>query len=106
MKIKRLQAIPVLIALAFTLCAAAQSRPQSKDPYLHPWWKNAVIYEIYPRSFQDSNGDGIGDLPGITSLLGYLQALGIDAIWLSPIYPSPQVDFGYDIEGGHAETLS
>lgn len=62
-----------------------------------PWWKHAVIYEIYPRSFQDSNGDGIGDLNGITQRLDYLKSLGIDAIWLSPIYPSPQVDFGYDI---------
>jgi len=62
-----------------------------------PWWKHAVIYEIYPRSFQDSNGDGIGDLNGITERLDYLHDLGIDAIWLSPIYPSPQVDFGYDI---------
>src|SRR5271165_3010453 len=61
------------------------------------WWKDAVIYEVYPRSFQDSNGDGIGDLNGITERLDYLQALGVDAIWLSPIYPSPQVDFGYDI---------
>lgn len=61
------------------------------------WWRHAVIYEIYPRSFQDSNGDGIGDLKGITARLDYLQSLGIDAIWLSPIYPSPQVDFGYDI---------
>ncbi len=61
------------------------------------WWKRAVIYEVYPRSFQDSNGDGIGDLNGITKRLDYLQALGVDAIWLSPIYPSPQVDFGYDI---------
>ncbi len=61
------------------------------------WWKNAVFYEIYPRSFQDSNGDGIGDLNGITSRLDYLKSLGVDAIWLTPIYPSPQVDFGYDI---------
>jgi alpha-glucosidase len=61
------------------------------------WWKGAVVYEIYPRSFQDSNGDGIGDLNGITSRLDYLKTLGVDAIWLSPIYPSPQVDFGYDI---------
>jgi alpha-glucosidase len=61
------------------------------------WWKHAVIYEIYPRSFQDSNGDGVGDLNGITERLGYLQALGVDAIWISPMYPSPQVDFGYDI---------
>src|SRR6202451_893555 len=62
-----------------------------------PWWKHALIYEIYPRSFQDSDGDGIGDLNGITQRLDYLQSLGVDAIWLSPIYPSPQVDFGYDI---------
>jgi alpha-glucosidase len=61
------------------------------------WWKNAVIYEIYPRSFQDSNGDGVGDLNGVTERLGYLQKLGVDAIWLTPVYPSPQVDFGYDI---------
>ena len=62
-----------------------------------PWWKNAVIYQIYPKSFQDSNGDGIGDLPGIMSHLDYLQKLGIDAIWLSPIYKSPGIDNGYDI---------
>jgi alpha-glucosidase len=62
-----------------------------------PWWKHAVVYEIYPRSFQDSNGDGIGDLNGITARLGYLEKLGIDAIWIAPMYPSPQVDFGYDI---------
>jgi alpha-glucosidase len=62
-----------------------------------PWWRGAVIYEIYPRSFQDSNGDGVGDLNGITTRLDYLQALGVDAIWITPFYPSPQVDFGYDI---------
>jgi alpha-glucosidase len=61
------------------------------------WWKHAVIYEIYPRSFQDANGDGIGDLNGITSRIDYLKELGVNAIWLTPIYPSPQVDFGYDI---------
>ncbi|MGB6690646.1 MAG: alpha-glucosidase [Terracidiphilus sp.] len=61
------------------------------------WWKNAVFYEIYPRSFQDTNGDGIGDLNGITEHLDYLQKLGVDAIWLTPCYPSPQADFGYDI---------
>src|SRR6202049_2335529 len=61
------------------------------------WWKHAVIYEIYPRSFQDSNGDGVGDLNGITRRLDYLQSLGVDAIWIAPMYPSPQVDFGYDI---------
>ena len=62
------------------------------------WWQKGVIYQIYPRSFQDSNGDGIGDLPGITQRLDYLSdALGIDAIWISPIYPSPMHDFGYDV---------
>jgi alpha-glucosidase len=61
------------------------------------WWKHAVVYEIYPRSFQDSNGDGIGDLNGIDHRLDYLQHLGINAIWIAPMYPSPQVDFGYDI---------
>jgi alpha-glucosidase len=62
-----------------------------------PWWRDAVIYQIYPRSFADSDGDGIGDLPGITSRLGYVAGLGADAIWLSPFYPSPQADSGYDI---------
>jgi alpha-glucosidase len=61
------------------------------------WWKHAVIYEIYPRSFQDTNGDGVGDLNGIASRLDYLRDLGVDAIWIAPMYPSPQVDFGYDI---------
>ena len=61
------------------------------------WWQKAVFYQIYPRSFCDSNGDGIGDLQGIVSRLDYLQDLGVDAIWLSPHYPSPQVDFGYDV---------
>lgn len=63
----------------------------------NPWWANAVVYQIYPRSFQDGNGDGYGDLKGITSRLGYLADLGIDAIWLSPVYRSPQDDNGYDI---------
>ena len=61
------------------------------------WWQSAVIYEIYPRSFQDSNADGIGDLDGILQRLDYLVQLGVDAIWISPIYPSPMADFGYDV---------
>ena len=61
------------------------------------WWENAVIYQIYPRSFQDSNDDGIGDLKGITSRLNYLSELGVDAIWISPFFKSPQKDFGYDV---------
>ena len=63
----------------------------------HAWWKEAVIYQIYPRSFQDSNGDGIGDLNGVTMRLDYLKKLGIDVIWLSPVYKSPNDDNGYDI---------
>ena len=61
------------------------------------WWKHGVIYQVYPRSFLDTNGDGIGDLEGITRRLDYLAWLGVDAIWISPIYPSPMADFGYDI---------
>ena len=69
---------------------AAQWRP-------HNWWKTAVVYQIYPRSFADSNGDGTGDIPGITSKLDYLSELGVDVVWLSPIYSSPMDDNGYDI---------
>lgn len=62
-----------------------------------PWWKGAAIYEIYPRSFADTNGDGIGDLPGVTKHLNYVASLGVDAIWLSPFFTSPMRDFGYDV---------
>ena len=61
------------------------------------WWRDAVVYQVYPRSFADSDGDGIGDLPGATARLGHLAALGVDAVWLSPFYPSPQHDAGYDV---------
>jgi alpha-glucosidase len=80
--------------------APAQAKVEAKSVTRsdeRDWWKNAVIYEIYPRSFQDTNGDGIGDLKGIIERLDYLHDLGVDAIWLTPVYPSPQVDFGYDI---------
>jgi alpha-glucosidase len=63
----------------------------------HPWWQRGVIYQVYPLSFQDSDGDGFGDLPGLLSRLDYLQWLGVDAIWLSPIHPSPMADWGYDV---------
>jgi len=89
-----------LILVAAALIAAGQTaptQPTRQSTGARDWWKNAVIYEIYPRSFQDSNGDGIGDLNGITQRLDYLKDLGVDAIWLTPCYPSPQVDFGYDI---------
>ncbi|MFW5773009.1 MAG: alpha-amylase family glycosyl hydrolase, partial [Phototrophicaceae bacterium] len=61
------------------------------------WWQTGVIYQIYPRSFMDASGDGIGDLQGVRSRLDYLQWLGVDAIWFSPIFPSPMADFGYDV---------
>src|SRR3954469_23416802 len=61
------------------------------------WWKESVVYQIYPRSFQDSNGDGIGDIRGIISRLEYLEELGVDVVWLSPVYKSPNDDNGYDI---------
>lgn len=102
------------LTLFATLLIATAARPQSVQTAppaptateLHAaavpttdktWWKHAVFYEIYPRSFQDSNGDGLGDLNGITQRLNDLQSLGVDAIWIAPMYPSPQVDFGYDI---------
>ena len=68
--------------------------PVSSDPN---WWRQAAIYQIYPRSFADSNGDGIGDLSGITSRVPYLSALGVDAVWLSPFYPSDLADGVYDV---------
>ena len=63
----------------------------------HQWWQSGVIYQVYPRSFQDSDGDGVGDLPGVEARLDHLVALGVDALWLSPIFPSPMADFGYDV---------
>ena len=77
---------------------APRLRPTLTDPQMtEPWWKSAVIYQVYPRSFQDSNRDGVGDLPGILRRLPYLAGLGVDALWISPIFPSPMADFGYDI---------
>ncbi len=93
----------------FSICFSVLPSPaQISDParsapgltqknHADVWWKHAVIYEIYPRSFQDTNGDGIGDLKGVTKRLDYLKSLGIDAIWLTPFFPSPNADFGYDI---------
>ncbi len=73
------------------------ARASLANPAAAPWWRGSVIYHIYPRSFADSNGDGIGDLPGITAHLEHVASLGVDAIWLSPFFTSPMKDFGYDI---------
>jgi alpha-glucosidase len=77
--------------------AQTSSQPAAPSTADDHWWQHAVIYEIYPRSFQDSNGDGIGDINGIASRLDYLHDLGVDAIWITPMYPSPGIDYGYDI---------
>ena len=90
-----LSSIPARAAQAPSPKPAAQGH--ASHVAQDPWWKHAVIYEIYPRSFQDSNGDGVGDINGITSRLDYLHDLGIGAIWITPMYPSPLVDFGYDV---------
>jgi hypothetical protein len=96
--------IRVSIAIFILLCAVScRGRPQSdslnsqEKNENYSWWQQAVFYEIYPRSYSDTNGDGIGDLNGITAHLDYLEGLGIDAIWITPCFPSPQVDFGYDV---------
>jgi alpha-glucosidase len=91
----RLLAATILLFAMFGSSAWAQKN--SVDSEGHQWWQHAVFYEIYPRSFADSNNDGIGDLAGITSKLDYLHWLGVDAIWIAPMFPSPQVDWGYDI---------
>ena len=103
MQLLKFLLIAALISLGFPSRAQTTSSPTVQTQSAcspsrsDPWWKHAIIYEIYPRSFQDSNGDGVGDINGISSRLDYLKDLGVDAIWITPMYPSPQVDFGYDI---------
>src|SRR5579862_7779418 len=94
----------VLVTFFAATIPTAQGQAASSAPaaatingYTPMWWKEAVVYQVYPRSFKDSNGDGIGDIPGITSKLDYLQQLGVNVIWLSPHYDSPNADNGYDI---------
>ena len=98
--IRRLQ-LPCLALLA----ACAQPSPRAPTPAApvaatvprRAWWKEAVVYQVYPRSFQDSDGNGMGDIPGIISRLDYIKSLGVDVVWLNPVYQSPNDDNGYDI---------
>ena len=92
-----LRLFAIAFAMTSSLAVVAQTAANAVDAEGHQWWQHAVFYELYPRSFADSNNDGVGDLRGITSKLDYLQSLGVDAIWISPCFPSPQVDFGYDV---------
>jgi alpha-glucosidase len=93
-----LKRFTLLVSILVTCVGtSAVGQKKSVDAEGHQWWQHAVFYEIYPRSFADSNNDGVGDLNGIRSKLGYLKDLGVDAIWITPCYPSPQVDFGYDV---------
>jgi alpha-glucosidase len=96
-KIARRMVATLLMCSSSWIAGWTQSRAKAVDAEGHQWWQHAVFYEIYPRSFADSNHDGVGDLNGITSKLDYLKDLGVDAIWISPCFPSPQVDFGYDV---------
>jgi len=88
--------LPRLLLFALLL-AACSGNKNSVQPEDHKWWKESVVYQIYPRSFKDSDGDGIGDLKGIISKLDYIKSLGVDVVWLNPIYSSPNDDNGYDI---------
>ncbi|MEO6965313.1 MAG: alpha-amylase family glycosyl hydrolase, partial [Acidobacteriaceae bacterium] len=101
-----LASVSALVVIFLSGCshhtAPAPSSETQSAASAAPWWKHALIYEIYPRSFQDTNGDGIGDIDGIVQRLDYLQDLRVNAIWLTPIYPSPQKDFGYDISNYEA----
>jgi len=94
---QRKLASAVLVIIALVVSAPVLTTQTKAADDQHPWYQHAVFYELYPRSFMDSNGDGIGDLNGIASKLDYLKALGVDAIWITPCFPSPQVDFGYDV---------
>src|SRR5690349_10029688 len=93
----------LLLFLSLSANAQVQSpktrvpMPANKFAARNDWWKNAVVYEIYPRSYGDSDNDGTGDLNGIAEHLDHLAELGVDAIWITPCFPSPQVDFGYDV---------
>ena len=92
------------VALAITMAGLSCNSANNKSVQNNSdtiagreWWKEAIVYQVYPRSFKDNDGDGVGDLKGIISKLDYLKSLGIDAIWLNPVYESPNFDNGYDV---------
>src|SRR5574340_1139114 len=94
----RSRAPAVKLGAAFSRARNAARRiPWGSSMSDASWWRGAVIYQIYPRSFQDTDGDGVGDLPGIVERLDYVASLGVDAIWIAPVFRSPMADFGYDI---------
>ncbi len=98
--IHRLLGVLLILAFALNACKQAEKKNQTSnaaDSAGKNWWKEAIVYQIYPRSFKDSNGDGVGDLNGITSKLDYVKSLGVNTIWLNPIYASPNTDNGYDV---------
>src|SRR5882672_8994434 len=91
--------LSIFISISFSLCLHISFGQQkaSTDSAERKWWKEAIVYQIYPRSFKDNDGDGIGDLKGITSKLDYIKSLGVTVVWLNPIYSSPNDDNGYDV---------
>src|SRR4051812_39301645 len=97
-KYLKLLVLPLLVILTNNSCNLENSNANAIDVIPNrKWWKEAVVYQIYPRSFKDSDGDGVGDLKGIISKLDYIQSLGVDVVWLNPIFASPNDDNGYDI---------
>lgn len=97
LKTMRYKFVIVFSAIMVTI-SALRANVEAPQSQIQPeWWESAVFYQIYPRSFKDSKGNGTGDIKGITESLNYLKELGVDAVWLSPIFESPMIDFGYDI---------
>ncbi len=86
-----------LLLYFMSISSFSQTVSAADDTLNRQWWKEEIVYQVYPRSFKDSNGDGIGDLKGIISKLDYIKSLGVTAVWLNPIYTSPNDDNGYDV---------
>jgi oligo-1,6-glucosidase len=90
--------MPACMAVTMLMsCKSPETKKETETPLNKKWWKEAVVYQLYPRSFKDSDGDGVGDLKGIIEKLDYIKSLGVDVVWLNPIYSSPNDDMGYDI---------